>query len=240
LIIDAYCTLGEDQDEKLAADDLLRLMDENGIERAVIVPASREMAVANREGNARLAQIARRHAPRLIPAFCVNPWFGVQALDWAEEAVHAGGRMLVLAPHRQGHHLGDPVAEKLVAWACDRSIPIYAHAAPTSSGTPAQLFFLADRFPKGRFLLGRCGTTDYAYDMAPILQAAPANLWYDSGFVRPSAFARYAAAAPDRFCFASCAPQNDFGFEWTMLRDLLPYDQFSAIHGDNFQRFLEP
>lgn len=238
MFIDAYCTLGESRDEKLAPEDLLHQMERCGVATAVIAPGSRELAVANREGNARITGISKQYAGKFIPAFTANPWFGDESLDIANEAAEAGGQMLVLAPHLQGHHMGNELGDALVDWACERNIPIYAHASPTASGTPSQLFFLAERFPKARFLLGRGGTTDYAYDMLPILRAARSNIWFDLGFVRPSAFSLYADIAPARICFASCSPQNDMAYELKLLREALPEKQFSGIYGTNFKAFL--
>lgn len=236
-IHDAYCTCGSEGDERLDAADLLVAMDRSGISTAMIAPDSREMAFENASGNARIAGLARAHPGRFLPGFSVNPW-SRNAVEIAESARASGGRVLILAPHRQGCLLADEVYDALLAWASARSVPVYAHAAPSSSGNPAQLFFLADRHPSVRFLLGRCGTTDYSYDMAAVLDLAPGNVWYDFGFVRPSAMARYAAAAPGRFCFASCAPQNDADYELSLLRQQIPAEALPGILGGNFQTFL--
>jgi len=237
-VCDAYCTLGFDRDEALDSGELLSAMDENGVDLALIAPCSHELAVANREGNQRIAKIAGAAPNRFLPGFSVNPWHRKEALKIAMEARANGGRVLILAPHRQGYHLGDSVVDHLVEWAVGHDLPIYAHAAPSSSGTPSQLFLLADRFRGGRFLLGRGGTTDYAYDMLPLLGLRLPNLWFDSGFVRPSGLRLYAEAAPDRFCFASCSPQNDLRLELELLEDALPESLRPAVLGENFLWFL--
>jgi len=76
--------------------------------------------------------------------------------------------------------------------------------------------------------------------MRPLLELAPENLWYDFGFVRPSVMASYAKAAPSRFCFASCAPQNDPAIELNLLRKHIPAELLAGVLGENFQDFLHP
>lgn len=238
LACDAYCTLGHDRDERLSAEELLAAMEGAGMDLALVAPSSAELAVANREGNRRLAHLAAASDGRFVAGFSVNPWHGREAPELAEEARIAGGKVLILAPHRQGYHLADPVVDELAAWAVERGVPIYAHAAPSSSGTPSQGFLLAERFPGGRFLLGRCGTTDYAYDMLPLLRLRLPNVWFDTGFVRPSALRAYAEEAPERLCFASCAPQNDLRLERGLLAEAVPEKFLSGVLGANFLNFL--
>ena len=55
-VIDAYCTLGTERDTRLTAGELLQLMDEAGIQRAVIAPEDREIVAHNASGNSRMAQ----------------------------------------------------------------------------------------------------------------------------------------------------------------------------------------
>jgi len=100
------------------------------------------------------------------------------------------------------------------------------------------MFLLVERFPGGRFLLGRGGTTDYASDMLPLLRLKLPNLWFDTGFVRPSALRAYAEEAPGRMCFASCAPQNAMGLERDLLEESVNPGHLSAILGGNFLQFL--
>lgn len=237
LVCDAYCTLGFDRDEAQTAEELRVKMDAAEVDLALVAPSSRELAVDNRAGNRRIAEAAATSDGRWVAGISVNPWF-TDALASAEEARQSGGQVLILAPHRQGYLLGAPLGDELVAWAVDHRLPIYAHAAPTSSGTPTQLMLLAERFPEGRFLLGRGGTSDYASDLPPLLAQRMPNLWFDTGFVRPGALAAYAQAAPDRLCFASCSPQNDLALERQLLTEAVPEPLRVPILGSNFLRFL--
>jgi len=237
LVIDAYCTLGVESDESLGVEALLASMERLHVAQSLIAPDSRELAVQNRSGNSRISALARKYPDKLVAAFSVNPW-RKNAILLAQQAREEGGRVLILAPHRQGCHLGDSLWDPLLEWAGISNIPVYAHASPTASGTPGQLYFLAERHPRVRFLLGRGGTSDYAADMRPLLDLAPENLWYDFGFVRPSVMASYAKAAPSRFCFASCAPQNDPALELNLLRTHIPAELFPGVLGENFKTFL--
>ena len=66
-IIDAHCHIGEGIAYSQTADELLGKMDANGVSAAVIVPADRQIAVRNREGNDLVFKAARQHPDRLIP-----------------------------------------------------------------------------------------------------------------------------------------------------------------------------
>ena len=49
--IDAYCTIGVDREYNLTASGLLDAMDRAYVDRAVIAPVDRCLAVRNQEGN---------------------------------------------------------------------------------------------------------------------------------------------------------------------------------------------
>lgn len=51
MIIDAHAHLGQGRYKSLAPEELLRQMDEHGIDRAVICPVEEQIILHNREGN---------------------------------------------------------------------------------------------------------------------------------------------------------------------------------------------
>lgn len=67
LTIDAYCSLGVDREYDLTESELVAAMDRAKVDRAVIAPVDRYLAVDNREGNDRMLAVARRNK-RLIAA----------------------------------------------------------------------------------------------------------------------------------------------------------------------------
>ena len=79
-IIDAHCHVGEGFGMRLLPDDLLQAMDANGVERAVICPMDRFIAVENEAGNDYVASLVRVHPDRFIGFATVNPWYGEEGV----------------------------------------------------------------------------------------------------------------------------------------------------------------
>ena len=97
-ILDGYCTPGMERETRLSPNGLLELLDQAGIERAVIAPEDREIAVNNRGGNDRILELSKSSGRRFIPACAVNPWFGQAGCDELRRAAGAGARLLVMSP----------------------------------------------------------------------------------------------------------------------------------------------
>ncbi|MBN2023005.1 MAG: hypothetical protein JW809_09435 [Pirellulales bacterium] len=92
LIVDAYCTPGGESSNGDSALGLLEMMDRAGIDRAVIAPSDREIAVANVEGNQRIERLAASHPGRFVPTCTANPWYGPAACAELQRAHAAGAR----------------------------------------------------------------------------------------------------------------------------------------------------
>lgn len=238
-IIDAYCTLGTERETRLLPDDLLRWMDRAHIDRAVVAPEDREIAVANRSGNDRILSLTDRRDRRFLPACTVNPWLGTRGVDELRRAAAAGARLLVLAPAIQGFYLVDEVADELLGAAAELGVPVYVHTGPHSHAAPAQLVLVAARHPQAQLILGHCGSTDYAADMPAVLKAAPRNVWFELSLVRPWNAAGYVNASNrTRFMFGSSAPRNDPAFELSQFNEHLPIAEYSDVYGGNLARLL--
>jgi predicted TIM-barrel fold metal-dependent hydrolase len=239
MTLDAYCVLGVDREFDLTADALLRQMDSAGVERAVIAPVDRALAVHNREGNAFLRAEAAKHPNRLIPACSVNPWYGPAALEELKRALEAGARFVVLHPAVQGFAANDELAWPLLEVAAEARVPVYIHTGAHGHATPWQVVDLAERFPQTDFLMGHCGATDFWNDAIPAGQAAP-NLYLEASLARPFSFARYMQAlGGERGVMGSFAPLNPLPFEWEQLRALLPPEIWPGVYGENLRRLLE-
>ncbi len=235
-ILDGYTTLGAG----LTAETLLRDMDHAGVERAVIAPEDRELAVFNAEGNERILAEAARAGGRFIPACCATPWRGAEALAIVERAAEGGARLLVFAPAVQGFMMTDPVVEPLLARAGELNLPVYVHTGPHSMGAPSQTVLAAQRHPGARFILGHCGSTDHAWDMGAIARChLGGNLHLETSLARPWAVPRYLElAGEDRLIFGSGAPTNDLRFELDQLCSHLPADEHPGLYGENLRRLL--
>jgi predicted TIM-barrel fold metal-dependent hydrolase len=266
-IFDAYCTVGTERDTRLAPDDLLRMMDASGIRRAIIAPEDREIVANNSQGNARIREIAGQSAGRFIPACGVNPWFGDAACEELRRAAAEGARMLVLAPALQGFCFGDELPNDLLAVAAEVRVPVYVHTGPHSFGAPSQVVLAAEAHPRVQFILGHCGSTDYACDMPAVIRMAAEavkgtvpfspttasplcprksgqslaleNVWFELSLVRPWAAAGYVKLGDRRkFLFGSSAPRNDPAYELRHLGRFLPVEEYPDVYGGNLAALL--
>jgi uncharacterized protein len=238
-IIDIYCTLGTERETRLGENELLRLMDRAKIDRAVVAPEDREMAVDNAAGNRRIAAAASRHQDRLIPACTINPWTAEAGCEELCRAAAAGARMLVLSPAVQGFWAGDEVSDALLDAAGRRGLLVYIHTGPHSAAAPSHVVLLAARHPRTSFVLGHCGSTDYLGDMRAVFQCASENLWYDLSLVRPFLAAHLPSmVSPSRLMFGSSAPRNDPALELHYLAGYLPVDEYPEIYGGNMAGLL--
>jgi predicted TIM-barrel fold metal-dependent hydrolase len=148
--------------------------------------------------------------------------------------------MLVLAPALQGFCVSDPLTDNLLATAAELGVPIYVHTGPHSSSAPTQLVLVAAKHPAAKFILGHCGSTDYAHDMPAVLQCGLTNVWFELSLVRPWVVADYCELGGfSRLIFASSAPRNDPNLELQYFRRYLSIDTHAAIFGENLRRLLE-
>lgn len=240
MIVDAYCTLGTERETRLSPEHLLQRMDQAGIGRAVIAPEDREIVVNNRSGNDRILELSRLSGGRFLPACSVNPWFGKAGCDELARAVGAGARIVVVSPALQGFCPADALVGELLQTAATLHVPVYFHMASHSFGAPTQLVPLAAKYPQTRFILGHCGSTDYACDMPGVLEVGLKNLWFETSLARPWASASYAKMGDCRtkLIFGSSAPRNDPLFELEQCDKHLPIQDYPDVYAGNLMELL--
>ncbi len=212
-IYDAHCHLGRGLDYTVTADSLLEEMDACGVERAVIVPADRQIAVANREGNEAVLEAMGRHPDRLT-AFCTaNPWFGAAAVEEVKRAFDLGAAGLKLHPVLQGFQIIDPVARPVVEAAVDGRKPVYFHTGTAVASSPFQLSELCLRYPEGRFIMGHAAYSDYWNDVVFAYKAAP-NIFVETSTHLPVVIRiLIEAVGTERVLYGSNHPLNAMGLE---------------------------
>ncbi len=237
--IDGYCTLGVDREYDLTVHFLLEAMDKASVDRAVVAPVDRCMAVRNREGNDFLLKAADVHPDRLIPSCSANPWYGEEAVEEVQRALGAGARMLVLSPAVQGFLADDELVWPLLELAGNAKVPVYIHTGPSGSATPWHLVNLAGRFPSLDLIMGHCGATDLWND---VMEAARASdqVHLESSLARPFAFCRYLdQLGGKKGIMGSFAPINELTFEWEQMDMVLPEEMREDVCGGNLIRLLE-
>jgi predicted TIM-barrel fold metal-dependent hydrolase len=207
MIVDGHVTIGASRDASLEVDDLLRAMDDLGIEHALISPPEGNLPVRNREGNELVARAAAASGGRLLAYAVATPWLGADAVEELERARSSGARALKLDPALQGFDLLDGSVDPLVAFAAAAGWPVYIRTGTPPHSLPLQVALLASRHPHGRFVLGKSGATDFSHD-GPTALAFAGNLFADSAHVEwPTALAASDPAAfGDRVVLTTDAP----------------------------------
>ncbi len=238
MFIDCYVTLGDERETIYSAQDLIRDMDEAGVDKAVIAPDDRSCAVDNRRGNDRMLGEASRFPGRLIPSCTVNPWFGADGVAEFDRAVDLGACMLVVNPTLQGFLINDDLADPLIGRAQERGIPVYVHTGPHLYGAPWQMVDCALRFPEANFIMGHAGATDFWNDVPAAGSFAP-NVYVEGSFARPFSFKNHVLAfGAERGIMGSSAPRNNLVFEWKYYRAELADPSYDAVFGGNLARIL--
>ncbi len=223
MIVDGHVMLGQSRDAALTAEQQLETMERLGIDRALLAPAERFVPLNNREGNEATTAAAAQSAGRLLAYAVASPWLGPAALEELRRAHDAGAVALKLDPAAQGFDLLDRQADPLVELALELGWPVYVRTGTPTQGLPLQLAWLANRYPEGRFILGKAGATDFSHDGPATLAAAP-NVYADSVYVEwPTALA---AARPDdlggRVVFTTDSPFGDPAIELARVTEA-PY-----------------
>lgn len=213
-VIDAHVAAGELPSlPTLGVDDLLRALDDGGVDRAVVGPVGRWVAVDNEEGNRTLARWAGTHPDRLGWWATVNPWYGDRARAELRRAFDAGACGLKLAPSVQGFGLLSPLLEPVLDVAEEHGRPVYVVTGVPVASEPLQLAELALRRPGLTFVMGRSGRTDFSLDLLPALTTGP-NLVAETAYNGASLIAGLVATlGAGRVLFSSDAPFNDVRLE---------------------------
>ena len=236
--VDAYTTTGAVEEGGLAAEDLVRMMDEAQVDKCVIASVDRCMAVANREGNELIHKTAAQYPDKFIPTCTANPWYGDEAISEASNWIAKGAKVLVLAPHVQGFVLNDGTTFPLLESLQQTDVPVYVHTGHYEHSTPFQLVDVAMRFSSINFIMGHSGSTDFKADAVHAANRCP-NIYLESSLVKSYVFHDMVQQTDVRRCIASSgAPMNNMRFEWEKMFDCLPYVYYSAIYGENLLKLI--
>ena len=239
MTIDGYCTIGVDREYDLTVDMLLEQMDQANVDRAVVAPLDRCLAVSNQTGNNTMLQASGEYPDRLIPACSANPWYGLGAVAEVERAIGEGARMLVLHPLVQGFLANDELVWPLLETASETGTPVYFHTGMPGNATPWQVVDLADRFPDLDVIIGHCGATDFWNDMVEAAKSKD-RVYFESSLARPFSFSRYVEQiGGQKGIMGSFAPLNGLAFEWEQMRKVLEPEVLEDVCGNNLLRLLE-
>lgn len=213
IVVDGHCHLGIGHEYRQTEDELFREMDKYAIDRAVLVPVDRCIAVDNHEGNDTVLDAVRRHPERLYCFATANPWYGQRAVDEIKRALDAGARGIYIHSALQGFLLCDELVYPLVKLAEARNVPMYFHTGTPAFAQPSQLSELAMRFPDVQFIMGHMGSTDFKLE-AVNAAAVSQNITLDCSWIMPDLVQRaVATVGADRVMFSSDSPLSTVRIE---------------------------
>src|SRR5262249_21766990 len=112
--IDAHANLGQGFYTKLASQDLLTMMDEFEIDRAIVCPVEEHIILHNHEGNDYILNTVRQHPDRLTGFAVANPWYGKAAVEEARRAIGEGLHGLNFNSTLQAFFINDEIVFPLI------------------------------------------------------------------------------------------------------------------------------
>lgn len=247
MIIDAHVHIGTTLNHfkalTITADDILRQMDANGVDMAILCPAGADLAISNREGNELVAGAVRAHADRFIGMGSANPWRGKAALAELDHAIQGLGlRGFKFHSLIQGFHLNDPLlVYPLIEKGIELDVPIYFHCGTPIMAMPYKMQDLVTRFPQARLIMGHRGW-DYHFDVVYVEENCP-DLWIETSkceFVNVEH--SYNVGNAGRMLYGSDYPISSMASELAKIRNLTEVgatdEQIAGILGANAARLF--
>ena len=221
-IIDGHCHLGEGFDIKVSPEELLKEMDKNEVEKAIICPIDKFIAVYNKEGNDYIMDCVEKFPDRFIGFATVNPWYGEKAILELKRSLDKGVKGLFLHPFLQGYLLNDRLVFPLLKEIEKYNLPVYFHTGTLISSEPYQLRDLAEKFPKVNFIMGHCAFSDYWNDVI-LAGKDMRNIYFETSLTWPDMVSNvFNELGEDRVIFGSGFPQNPLKTEVEKIRIACP------------------
>lgn len=239
VVVDAHCHVGEGLGYAQSPEALLQEMDRYEVDRAVICPVDRCIAVDHREGNDYVLGVAQAHPNRFYAFATASPWRGPAAVEELRRAMGEGARGIKLHPALQGYLLCDELVHPLIELAGELGVPVYIHTGTPAYAQPFQCSELARRFPEVDIIMGHMGSTDFWMDALPAALQSE-NIYVDTSWSLPEKVKRAVAAlGPDRVLFSSDSPLSTLRVEMGCRRaTALPGPVHDQVMGHNLLRLL--
>jgi len=246
LIFDAHCHIGREHSKSrsfaLSADELVNIMDRNGIDKAIVCSMGKGLNVETSRANDEISSAVRKHPDRLVGFAGANPWHEDAALDELERGVkRLGLRGLKLHPDLQGFPASDDLVYPLIRRAGELKIPVYVHSGTSIYSQPMEIGEMALSCPETTVIMGHMGYDNYYFDAIPAARRSH-NL-----ILETSRNAQYwtieesvEAIGPDRVVFGTDAPYSKAEVEIARIKSLkLDSDVQRKILGENISKILQ-
>ena len=236
---------------------LLGLMDDAGVDIAVLTAEDTETTMGMKVPNEKVAALVRQCPERFMGMAAVDPHKGVRALRELELAVKdLGMKCVCLEPWLHKIHSNDKLYYPIYAKCVELDVPVWIHTAvnfvpklPIDFGRPIYLDEVAGHFPELRIVAGH-GGWPWVNELMAILWRHD-NVFADIGAIRPryigapgtgwETLLRYGdAILQDKIVFATAWPAQDFKRSITEIRALPIKDEVKRKWlGGNARKILK-
>lgn len=148
-----------------------------------------------RNGNDGIIALAKNNAD-VLPIATVHPYDGEAAIAEVERVAKLGVKILKIHPHTQAFETDDPRVLALVKRAGELEIVVLMDNANIVPADSQNLFNLALRAPKTKFIFAHMGGTDFRFWNVLKLARTADNLFADNIYFDISGIALLAADSP--------------------------------------------
>ncbi len=234
--IDAHAMLGNEVYLALDEGELVRRMDDAGIELAIARPMGSGLVVNHREGN----DLVLKTGPRIRGLASINPWWGRPALEELARCRDLGAVGLFLDPLRQGFFPTEDIANPIYERAAEYGWPIMFRTGTYVFADVIAVVEVARRFPQIDFIAGFGGYADMWFEMTAAIGAVP-NLYLDGSLLWAEGIEEVINThGAGRVLFGSAEPRNRYRVNLRSLERLeLPDDVRRAIFCENAERLFK-
>ncbi len=219
---------------------ILKLMDEAGIEKAVIMTYT-DAPGLNPQALEYIADAVKKHSDRLYGYARMNPFYGAQAIEMFERAITEYGlHGLKLHPVSSLAHPADDATIHLIHKAAELGVPTLFHCGDEPLTTPYELEYSAAACPEASIIFGHMGGY-FHVDQAIQVAARRPNVYLDTPAMPNPVWIRRALdqLGPERVVFASDGPGCDPRLEvYKVRRAALSAEEEKLVFCGNIQRLL--
>jgi hypothetical protein len=244
--IDAHIYVGESLfGLEQSPDELLHLMDEAGVDQAVLIP-NKPKGYALMPANRMVADAIRKHPDRFAGWARVDPWQGKAACEELCRGFEdLGLRGLVLHPWEELFQVASEIVDELVELARNYQFPVLVEAGYPNVSHPLDVAELAHRFPETTFIgthgLQLDGAAFALTDAELAMRECPNIIMETSGMYAPEVMETLVRdLGAERLMYGSHSPWLDLRLEVERARRLnVPPAAKELILGGNIARLMQ-
>ena len=188
------------------ADTLVDLMDQAGIDQAVVMTYT-ELPAVNPHALEYLADQIARYPRRLIGYVRLHPWYP-EALDLLDRALgDYGMKGVKLHPVGNLSHPASEVSLRIIRRAAEYQAPVLFHCGDEALTTPLQIAAAAEAVPEATIILGHMGGYFHVDEAIEVAERLP-NVYLETSAMPYPAQIRRAIdrVGAERVLFASDGP----------------------------------